>query len=186
MDLSAIITIVVGLVIGLIYIIRKIYINRKLNKKPEPILPVYNSKSYFIYLILAVYGGLTYILVNYFVTEPEVVKQPTSMNIDDVFNKHSGKTGLLDEEQLKLALNELIGYNLSIIESQRYIDSYDTKNKSVTYAGVPTLIGDGKIDLIEFKKIISEIMHDNSSTHILSATVIVICIITIYASFMAE
>ena len=145
------------------------------SKAVPPILPVYNSKSHYILIILAIYIGFTYVLIKYYIkSEPiKPTRRLSSSNVNRVFYKYSKGSGSLDVTKLRDAINELLGYKLTIVESKRYIDQYDTKKDN---------IGDGKIDNIEFNKIIAEIQHDNSSTQILSASVFFICFIIVTAT----
>jgi Ca2+-binding EF-hand superfamily protein len=115
------------------------------------------------------------VLIKYYIkSEPiKPTRRLSSSNVNRVFDKYSKGSGSLDVTKLKDAINELLGYKLTIVESKRYIDQYDTKKDN---------IGDGKIDNIEFNKIIAEIQHDNSSTQVLSATVFFICFIIITAT----
>jgi hypothetical protein len=136
-------------------------------------------------MILAMYIGVTYILVKYFIkSEPiKPTRRLTTSNIKSIFDKHSKGTGSLDVNSLVKALNELLGYKLSIIECQRYIDQYDTKSlDSRDIYNNPIKVGDGKISSSEFNTIITEIQHDNSSTQVLTATVFFICFIIVVAT----
>jgi hypothetical protein len=165
------------LILSLIYVIYAIFVKSKI---PQPILPVYNSKSYYIPIILAMYSGLTYVLVKYYIKSEPITptRRLTSSNINRIFDKYSKGTGSLDVTTLRNALNELFGYKLTIVECQRYIDQYDDRDVN----NKPIRNGDGKINDFEFNRIITEIKHDNSSTHMLTATVFFICFSIVVAT----